>query len=117
MNAMIDVSCPKCGRRFGWCGEMINRPPCPRCGHQLPREELEKADAEMKAMQEMLLTHPRDASADMRRKQRIAAGLTLMQAAKLLGLSMTELSRIERGVMLPDETLLAKMSEVYGVGP
>lgn len=39
--SMIDGNCPKCGKRFGWQGSMIDRPPCPKCGHQIPRAELE----------------------------------------------------------------------------
>lgn len=116
MTAMIDASCPKCGRRFGWCGTMANRPACPRCGHRPPQEELEAAEAEMKAMEEQLLTHPRDAGGAMLRKQRVGAGLTLHQASGLLGLSAVELSRIERGLVRPSEELAAKMADVYGTG-
>lgn len=45
MNAMMDGRCPKCSKRFGWRGKVTERPPCPRCGHQLPREQLEKDQA------------------------------------------------------------------------
>jgi len=40
MNAMIDITCPKCQRRFGWRGSMLNRPACPQCSHRPPAEEL-----------------------------------------------------------------------------
>lgn len=53
MSAFIDVRC-RCGKRFGWCGAMSDRPPCPRCGFRPgPDEdaalaaELEKAEAEI----------------------------------------------------------------------
>lgn len=116
MTAMIDASCPKCGRRFGWCGSMSNRPACPKCGHRPPQEELDSAEAEMEAMEKLILTRPRDASIEMRRQQRVAAGLTLRQAAKLLGMTPADLSAVEQGRMEPAPELLEKMSEVYGVG-
>jgi predicted nucleic acid-binding Zn-ribbon protein len=54
MPAFNDASCPKCGRRFGWVGEMIDRPPCPKCGHQIPKEELQEADEEMEKFRQLL---------------------------------------------------------------
>ena len=116
MPAMIDAQCPKCGRRFGWFGRMANRPACPRCGNRPPQEELDKADAEMAAFEQRLLTHPKDADAEMRRQQRIDAGLTLRQAAKLLGMTPTDLSAIEQGNAIPPSETCDKMAEIYGVG-
>jgi uncharacterized Zn finger protein (UPF0148 family) len=50
---MIDATCPKCGRRFGWQGKMVDRPDC-TCGHNFPKAELEAADAELeKSMKEL----------------------------------------------------------------
>ena len=45
--AMFDASCPKCRKRFGWSGGMLDKPPCPRCGHVTPRAELEAEKARM----------------------------------------------------------------------
>lgn len=39
MNAFIDVSCPKCGKKFGWFGSPANRPPCPKCRHEISHTE------------------------------------------------------------------------------
>lgn len=36
MPSFIDVSCPKCGRKHGWFGELKDRPACPGCKHQVP---------------------------------------------------------------------------------
>ena len=41
MSAMNDVTCPKCKQHIGWQGKVTDRPPCPRCGHQVDRELLE----------------------------------------------------------------------------
>ncbi len=41
---MIDVSCSRCGKRYGFHGRVLDQPPCPRCGHAPPLEGL-KADA------------------------------------------------------------------------
>jgi uncharacterized protein (DUF983 family) len=39
---MNDATCPKCGKRFGWVGELTDKPPCPRCGHEDDPEELDR---------------------------------------------------------------------------
>jgi len=39
----FDATCKKCGKRFGWTGGAIDRPPCPGCRDKIPREELEKS--------------------------------------------------------------------------
>lgn len=36
MASFIDATCTKCGRKYGWCGEMKDRPKCPKCGHLEP---------------------------------------------------------------------------------
>src|ERR1700737_4030596 len=97
MAAMIDVSCPKCNKRFGWGGDMVDRPPCPKCGYRPPQSELEAADKEMEAFALRLLTHPKNADLATRRQQRVDAGLTLRQAAKLLGVTPSTLSDVEWG--------------------
>jgi len=33
----FDVQCGACGRRFGWHGRLVDRPPCPRCGRLVPK--------------------------------------------------------------------------------
>jgi endogenous inhibitor of DNA gyrase (YacG/DUF329 family) len=50
-----DARCPKCNKRVGWLGDLKDRPPCPQCGHQIPLEELERAEEEMRAAEEKLL--------------------------------------------------------------
>jgi len=46
----FDATCPKCRRRFGWGGELIDKPPCPNCGHQSDPESLRAAQDEMDRM-------------------------------------------------------------------
>lgn len=55
MSAFNDGQCPKCGKRFGWTGKVSDRPPCPKCGHQLPKEELEAADKQMEDFEKFLI--------------------------------------------------------------
>jgi len=31
--SFCDAQCEKCGKRFGWSGTDVNRPPCPSCGN------------------------------------------------------------------------------------
>ena len=116
MAAMIDVSCPKCRRRFGWCGTMRNQPSCPRCGHRPPQAELDAAEDVMTYFAEQLRTHPGLASAEMRRQQRVDAGLTLRQAARQLGITAVELSDYESCRAEPSAALCERMAAIYGVG-
>jgi len=113
--AFIDVCCPKCRAKFGWYGRLMDRPPCPRCRFTIPREELERDQAKMDASRE-LLAELRQANPGWSkwRKARVAAGLTLRQAAKLLGVAPTTLSEIERGENQPSEALAARMVGCYG---
>ena len=66
-NGFIDARCEKCGADIGWFGKMSDRPPCPKCGHQLTPGELEagdkwwedvlkKVDAERKALKKLCET-------------------------------------------------------------
>jgi ribosome-binding protein aMBF1 (putative translation factor) len=109
----IDVLCPKCRRRFGWQGRMVDRPPCPRCGHQAPKVDLEAADARMDADRALIASRP---EASIVGRQRVIAGLTLRQAAKLLGLTPSELSDLENGRHALTPELVDKMAAIYGVG-
>jgi hypothetical protein len=59
--AMIDVRCPACRHRYGYCGTIAGRPACPQCGHQVPREDLE-ADQARAGRLEALLSLPGAAS-------------------------------------------------------
>jgi ribosome-binding protein aMBF1 (putative translation factor) len=115
--AMIDVSCPKCRRRFGWYGRFVDRPPCPRCDHQIKPADLERAQDQM--------NHARDLFRELREKNsnwnkwqeaRVAAGLTLRQAARILDVKPSDLSDIEQGRKAPDEALMARMAHCYDGG-
>jgi hypothetical protein len=54
MASFIDVTCPKCGRKHGWLGEMKDRPPCPKCKHQVPYDPNDPDQKEMDLAKEML---------------------------------------------------------------
>ena len=54
MPAFMDATCPKCSKRIGWAGEMKDRPPCPRCGHQLSPEKMEADAAEVERFKQYL---------------------------------------------------------------
>ena len=114
MPSMTDATCSKCHRRIGWSGGMANRPACPSCGYRPPQEELDAADAEMRRAEELLLSRP---NASVCREQRIAAGLTLLQAAKMLGINGFQLSELEWGRAEIDAAMEQKMADVYKVGP
>lgn len=52
--AMMDASCQKCGKRFGWRGSVADAPPCPRCGTRIPGEALARDEALIRESREML---------------------------------------------------------------
>lgn len=113
MPGFFDASCPKCGKRFGWSGEITNRPPCPRCGHQIDMAALEADQKEMEAFRDLLLSKP---TAELCGKQRVAAGLSLRTAAKLLGVTPSLLSDIENGRTELSAEMAQKMASMYDVG-
>ncbi|MDE2102916.1 MAG: helix-turn-helix transcriptional regulator [Patescibacteria group bacterium] len=114
-HAMIDASCPKCKTRIGWYGRVVDRPACHRCGHQVPRAELERDQATMDEFRAMLAElHKANPGWETWGKARVAAGLTLRQAAKLLNVSPTDLSAIERGETRLDDVMAERMKRLYG---
>lgn len=52
---MNDATCPKCGKRFGWAGEVVDRPPCPNCSHTIPLEILRSDQKMLDEVRKMLL--------------------------------------------------------------
>lgn len=117
MRAFIDATCPKCKRHIGWYGDAKDRPAC-ACGHQVPREQLEGDAAKLDDFRRLLATSPHKADGETLRKQRLAAGLTLGQAVKVLGvqgLTLSGLSAVEQGLEKPSRILAAAMVEAYGL--
>lgn len=115
---MIDAQCSKCGKRYGWQGEVADQPPCPRCGHKPDPAKLAADHALIRESIALLKTHPKDATPAQLARMRVLAGLTLMQAARQLQKSPTLLEAIEEGsTPIADcQELAAKMAEVYGCG-
>lgn len=52
MRAFLDGTCTKCGKRIGWCGDMMDKPPCSGCGHQTPKEDLQKEQDKLNKIME-----------------------------------------------------------------
>lgn len=111
---MIDASCLKCRRRFGWAGRVVDRPPCPRCGFMPARADLEHDQQQLNDFRELLSElQTANPGWDKWQRARVAAGLTLRQAAELIGLSPTDLSAIERGESKPTADTASAMRQVY----
>ena len=110
----MDASCRRCKARIGWYGRATDMPACNRCGHRPDVAELEHDQEEMSNFRQ-LLAELRQANPgwDKWKKARVAAGLTLRQAAKLLEVAPTTLSEIERCENKPSEFLAARMAACY----
>lgn len=117
MNAMMDASCPKCGKRFGWHGHVTDRPPCPRCAHQIPRADLEAEAGKIDEFMRLYDTHPKDASPADLAAMRKMSGLTVGQVARQLGLpDRVEPVEWEAGRRRPTVEQCERLSELYGCG-
>ena len=57
MKGNFDATCINCGKRFGWFGELKDKPPCPKCGHKniLPESEQKRLDDLEKKLEEEML--------------------------------------------------------------
>jgi hypothetical protein len=54
MPSFIDLTCGKCKRRYGWCGELTDCKPCPSCGWKPDPKEMAKDEAMMKEAEKKL---------------------------------------------------------------
>lgn len=60
MSAFNDARCDNCGRRFGWQGELADRPKCPGCGQRPSQATLEAVQAKMDAAEARILEGLKD---------------------------------------------------------
>jgi DNA-binding XRE family transcriptional regulator len=113
-KAFIDAVCRSCRKRFGWFGRIVDQPACPRCGRKPDRASLERDQAQMDGFRQ-LLAEAREANPNWERwrEARLAAGLTLRQAAGMFDVSPSTLSAIEQGHYKPSEGLAATMARCY----
>ncbi len=116
-RALMDATCPKCRQHIGWYGTVLERPACPRCGHRIDKAALQADHDKVAEFRRLLALDPHKAAGADLRAQRIVSGLTLRQAATLLDLAPTGLSRFEQGIDKPDDALATKIGKVYGMGP
>jgi hypothetical protein len=59
MPAFIDVTCHFCNKRYGFCGEAEDQPPCPSCGKSPSIEILQSNAKEIAAFKEFLIEKKR----------------------------------------------------------
>jgi DNA-binding transcriptional regulator YiaG len=119
MTGMFDVTCEKCGKRFGWGGKLTDRPPCPvaHCGYRPPAAELASIEAKMEESFRLDELHPKDATPDELGAKRKLTGLTIRQAAKLLGLAdHLAIVEWEAGRSRPTAEQAEKLHTLYSGG-
>lgn len=112
-RGMIDWQCGICHRKYGhvW---VEGAPPrsCPHCGSP----PTEKQFKDMNALAELVMLLDKNAEgmtpAELQRA-RIAAGLTLDQAAKILGVTPDQLNAVELGHRSLDKSLAVAIDNAY----
>jgi uncharacterized protein (DUF983 family) len=53
--AFNDATCPRCGRKIRWTGDLKDRPACPGCGHQISQKDADEVEEKLaKARRELL---------------------------------------------------------------
>ena len=113
---MIDARCRKCGRRFGWSGRVLDAPPCPRCGERIPAADLEHDQVELEEFSRWLMERPaRTGAKEFWNRARHAAGLSLGQAAAILGIGVGDLNAISEGRADPLPWFAERMRKAYGL--
>jgi DNA-binding XRE family transcriptional regulator len=114
------MKCTECGKDFE--PDCAQEEICKACQYEdVPEASMQLAEPESEyfdpgVMGNELLAELRTANPgwDKWRKARVAAGLTLRQAAKILEVAPSDLSAIERGEQRPSEMLAARMARCYG---
>lgn len=116
MSAFFDSRCWKCGVRIGWQGELKDAPRCHKCGAEPDRKALAEDQAKMDDAERLMLLHPRNAKPNDLQRQRVQAGLTLRQAAELLGVVPSDLSAWENGRAELPADVAQRMAACYQCG-
>jgi len=111
MPGFFDATCPACGGRVGWHGEISDRPACPACGHRPPQADLDEAARRFRAMMDAAA----GAEPNGFRRARKGRGLTILGAARSLGTSPTALSAVEQGRTPPTPDLARRAADLYEV--
>jgi DNA-binding XRE family transcriptional regulator len=115
MTAMSDVRCGKCGRRYGYQGEPLDCPPCPKCGATPPHDNLKHDQGIIDEFRSFLAEWATRKQLARPGRVRMAAGLTKGQAAKITGIERHRLHDIESGVAEPTVDESRAMAEAYGI--
>jgi DNA-binding XRE family transcriptional regulator len=115
MPAMIDVRCRHCRKRYGYCGEPRDCPACPYCSAEPDRAALDHDQEQMDEFRTWLSEWKDRKKLARPGRVRMAAGLSLGQAAKLLGVGRELLAKVETGEVEPSADLTARMAETYGI--
>lgn len=55
MTGFNDAVCSNCHERFGWQGELKDRPPCPKCGHKVSLDYLQSVEEKLKIIRDRTL--------------------------------------------------------------
>ena len=110
----MDATCPRCGKRIGWYGDVSDRPPCGGCGHQISPEATAADQAAMDEFREILAGKAGEGDGPTLARNRELAGLSVGQAAKLLRIPRSVLERIESGESTPGQDLRDLMGQIYG---
>lgn len=112
-RGMIDVRCAVCGRTYGFVWvEGAPPKPCTYCG-AAPSEQMVADMRHVAEMVALLDKHADGMTPAELTRARVAAGLTLGQAAKILGLTPEQLADVENGDRKLDQRLAVAIDNAY----
>lgn len=125
MPAFVDITCTRCGRRYGYLGEPASPPPCTHCGYVPPvssadvaavedfkRQLVRLADEKTVKMAMARATAP-NVSGHKLQRLRLDACLTFGQVARGSGIAVERIAAFEGDRVKPTPEELLRIMQVF----
>ena len=115
MRGFFDASCSKCGRHIGWCGGILDKPPCGSCGHH---DKVDSDSLEKIAQLDRLYAVGYKATNFDLKEMRELSGLSQGQLAqRLVGANVASMvDRVELGKSTLRSSLIRRWVDLCGFG-
>lgn len=112
VRGLFDTTCKFCKHRFGWCGRLVDKPACPKCGKRDGDKRLLRDAERVRCV--FTSVSSRSPLGPQMRVKRHQTGLSPIQAAGRLGISAVWLQDFENEkVPAPSKATIERMLDVY----